>query len=536
MARTRENCLSLDTLFKKKVSITISGQNTRASTNNTPKAIDRNKTACKDNNKERSIIRDHRVRAAKNFEYIKKRQDIINLSDNCNIRNSEFTLVHKKAKETNKKLIIPTKGSFYSMKRSRRNSVESKPLNINKRFKDSNLLPVNHPIIFNHFADDCKRLIKRNIEHFKTNSEPPKTTTEYYALLKLIGKGAFGKVVLGIHKLTGKYVAIKEIEKKYIQDEFSQHKVFQEIYILKKIRHAHVIRLLEVFEDSSKIFIVMENASGGDLLKYVRNHGMIPENKAREFFRQIVYGLGHIHARSVLHRDVKLDNILLDLEGNVKICDFGISKMISKHDFIKEQCGTPAYIAPEIISNKGYGGFYADYWSLGVLLYAMLTVDVPFKANSLEQLLAVILQKKITFPSTISNNAKNLISSLLKINPMERSSIPEILLHPWLNEDNETLYKEKDKFIKAVEEEEDEVSNINRININNLFYKKDEKLLYEDYQVIINDMYTYKIDEEILKKMEKLGYPRHIVIDGIQKGLLNHATATYNVLEIGRAS
>jgi len=179
----------------------------------------------------------------------------------------------------------------------------------------------------------------------------PPTNLDFYKFVKLIGKGAFGKVTLAIHKLTGKKVAIKTFDKSYMRDDFSRKKVFQEVYILKKIHHSNVIRLLEVFESSKHFFVVMEYAGAGDLLHYVKRKKRLTEDEARYIFKRIVYGLGHCHCRSVLHRDIKLDNVLLDHEGGVKICDFGVSKLIKKHQSIREQCGTPAYIAPEIIAD-----------------------------------------------------------------------------------------------------------------------------------------------------------------------------------------
>ena len=172
--------------------------------------------------------------------------------------------------------------------------------------------------------------------------------------MKLIGKGAFGKVTLAIHKLTGKNVAIKTIEKAAMKDDFSRRKVFQEIYILKKIKHANVIRILEVFEGPKHVLIVMEYASSGDLLQFIKQEGRLQEHKAKIIFKQIVYGLAHIHSRHVLHRDIKLDNILMEADLGIKICDFGVSKIINRKQIIKEQCGTPAYIAPEIISECVY--------------------------------------------------------------------------------------------------------------------------------------------------------------------------------------
>ncbi len=203
--------------------------------------------------------------------------------------------------------------------------------------------------------------MRDNRNYAKAFRDIPPTSLEHYAVLKLIGKGAFATVSLGVHKLTGKYVAIKTISKSYIKDAHAKKKVLQEVYIHRKMKHPNIIRyvsqlrhhrLLEVFEGPTDLFIVMEYAAGGDLLEYVKKKGRLPTAEARTLFRQIVYGLGHIHARSVIHRDIKLDNIFLDEHNNPKIGDFGVSKLISKTEKMDEQCGTPAYLAPEIIRNQ----------------------------------------------------------------------------------------------------------------------------------------------------------------------------------------
>lgn len=161
---------------------------------------------------------------------------------------------------------------------------------------------------------------------------------------------------------------------------------------------------------------------------------MLDEPTTKRIFKQIVHGLAHCHCRSVLHRDIKLDNILMDSDGGIKICDFGVSRLITKNQVIKEQCGTPAYLAPEIIADNGYRGFYVDLWSLGVLLYAMLQGRVPFKANSLQDLHALILKGNLKYPVEISADARNLIEQLLVVEPQKRISIPHVLQHPWLKD------------------------------------------------------------------------------------------------------
>lgn len=389
-------------------------------------------------------------------------------------------------------------------------------------------------ISYNKQCKEMKNIIYIDLQIY---GDVHPTTLDYYKFVRLIGKGAFGKVTLGIHKLTGKYVAIKTIDKCYMKDEISRKKVFQEVYILKKIRHANVIRLLEVFEGPKHMLIVMEYAGGGDLLKYIKTKGPLKEPEARTLFRQIIYGIGHIHSRHILHRDIKLDNILLDVEGGVKICDFGVSKLASKAETIKEQCGTPAYIAPEVINDEGYNGFYIDHWSLGVLLYAMICADVPFKAQNMKELLEVITTTPVPFNCPISENAKDLILGLLKIDPCKRLSIPEILSHPWMKEDStDDIDENCDVFMGSKEcgnpAASESSPNINTIDVSNLFFREQgkERLCYSDYCYISNDLYTHRIEEEYVRIIESFGYTRQLLIKGLQSGELNHATATYNLL------
>lgn len=184
----------------------------------------------------------------------------------------------------------------------------------------------------------------------------------------------------------------------------------------------------------------MELCSGGDLLNYVRKRRRLQESVARAIFRQVVAGLAYCHSKGIVHRDMKLDNILLDARGNVKICDFGVSRLLrSAQETMTEQCGTPAYIAPEILRDKGYRGFGVDVWSLGVCLYAMLYGTVPFKANNMNELHRLILKAKFAFKDELkpgqtppSEEVKGLIRLLLEPNPEKRIEIKALQKHPWL--------------------------------------------------------------------------------------------------------
>ena len=131
---------------------------------------------------------------------------------------------------------------------------------------------------------------------------------------------------------------------------------------------------------------MIEICAGGDLLNYVRKRRQLKEEVAKSVFKQLINGIAYCHSKSILHRDIKLDNILLSSNGEVKICDFGVSKAVKRGEMMTEQCGTPAYIAPEILADRGYEGFAVDIWSAGVVLYAMLYGVVPFRANNMSEL------------------------------------------------------------------------------------------------------------------------------------------------------
>ena len=148
--------------------------------------------------------------------------------------------------------------------------------------------------------------------------------------------------------------------------------MMQEVMILKQTSHRNIIKLFEYFQTQRHVLIVIELSTGGDLLSYVRKRRQLKEDIAKSLFKQIIEALRYCHSKRILHRDIKLDNILLTLEGDVKICDFGVSKIVRPGEKMTEQCGTPAYIAPEILLDRGYEGFAVDIWSAGVVLFAML--------------------------------------------------------------------------------------------------------------------------------------------------------------------
>ena len=217
-----------------------------------------------------------------------------------------------------------------------------------EEIKHSDLLAYIDPKLFHTLADDqFEALSPRSKEinstlriiriSFKEYGEPPETTTNFYKIGRMLGKGAFGKVNLGMHKLARKLVAIKSMNKQYLNDERSKKKVMQEVSIIKRTRHPNVVKLYETFESNKYVLFSMEMCAGGDLLNYVRKRRKLKENVAKVLFKQIIEAIGYIHTRNIVHRDIKLDNILLDGKGNVKIGDFGVSRIVKNGEIMKEQ-------------------------------------------------------------------------------------------------------------------------------------------------------------------------------------------------------
>ena len=303
---------------------------------------------------------------------------------------------------------------------------------------------------FTQYNRDMEIISQYIKKYFKKYNKYPTTKMKFYKYGRLLGKGAFGKVNLSLHTLTGRLVAIKSINKSKIKNERQKTKIQLETSIMKTLSSSnYIVKIYETFQTEKHFCIVMEYICAGDLLSYIRKRNKLNEQIAKFIFKQIILSLQFIHSQNIVHRDIKLDNILIDLNNNIKICDFGVSKKISLNDKMYEQCGTPAYIAPEILKNKGYEGFSVDIWSAGIVLYAMLSGTVPFKGNNLNELHDLIMKGKYNIINDISNDAKHLIKNLLEIEPKKRISIQNILNHPWLVNVDVVNCKNYNLFTKA---------------------------------------------------------------------------------------
>ena len=231
--------------------------------------------------------------------------------------------------------------------------------------------------------------------------------------------------------MTGHKVAVKILNKAKIKQLGMEEKVQREINILHLCTHPHIIRLYEVIDTPTDIFLVNEYVSGGELFDHIVSKGRLSADEARNFFHQIISGVEYCHFQKIVHRDLKPENLLLDANHNIKIADFGLSNLMRDGDFLRTSCGSPNYAAPEVISGHLYAGPEVDVWSCGVILYALLCGSLPFDDESIPNLFKKIKSGMYALPTHLSQLAKNLIPRMLEVDPMKRITIPEIRLHPW---------------------------------------------------------------------------------------------------------
>eukprot|EP00741_Cyanophora_paradoxa_P001769 tig00000073_g1715.t2 len=253
-----------------------------------------------------------------------------------------------------------------------------------------------------------------------------------FILGKTLGVGSTGKVKLGIHKDTGQKVAIKIVKKEFLESKPSlRRKIEREIAVMKLIDHPHVLRLYDVFETVSHLFLVLEHVEGGELFDYLVKKGRLDPLEAHRFFRQIIGGLQYCHRQLICHRDLKPENLLLDANMNIKIADFGMASMMKDGALLETSCGSPHYASPEIVMGTKYNGMEADVWSCGVVLYALLTGKLPFDDENMQRLLGKVRSGIFTMPAHLCPDAKDLIWKMLTVDPTKRISVEGIKKHAW---------------------------------------------------------------------------------------------------------
>ncbi|CAJ2652255.1 CBL-interacting serine/threonine-protein kinase 8 [Trifolium pratense] len=253
-----------------------------------------------------------------------------------------------------------------------------------------------------------------------------------YEIGRTIGEGTFAKVKFAQNTETGESVAMKILDRSTIIKHKMADQIKREISIMKLVRHPYVVRLHEVLASRTKIYIILEFITGGELFDKIVHHGRLSEAEARRYFQQLIDGVDYCHSKGVYHRDLKPENLLLDSLGNMKISDFGLSALPEQGvSMLRTTCGTPNYVAPEVLSHKGYKGAPADVWSCGVILYVLIAGYLPFDELDLTTLYSKIDKAEFSCPAWFPVGAKSLIQRILDPNPENRITIEQIRSDEW---------------------------------------------------------------------------------------------------------
>ncbi|KAK9677313.1 hypothetical protein RND81_11G135700 [Saponaria officinalis] len=254
-----------------------------------------------------------------------------------------------------------------------------------------------------------------------------------YEMGRLLGQGTFAKVYYAKNIVTNESVAIKIVSKDQVKKAGMMEQIEREISVMRLVRHPNVVELKEVMASKGRIYFVMEYVKGGELFTKI-SRGRLKEQFARKYFQQLISAIDYCHSRGVSHRDVKPENLLLDENENLKITDFGLSALpehLRQDGLLHTRCGTPAYVAPEVLRKKGYDGSKTDIWSCGVILYVLIAGYLPFQDANVMNLYRKVFKGEYEFPPWFPIEAKKLVSKLLVVDPKKRLTIQGIMRQTW---------------------------------------------------------------------------------------------------------
>eukprot|EP00758_Cryptobia_borreli_P003114 Tbor_TRINITY_DN3537_c0_g1::TRINITY_DN3537_c0_g1_i2::g.2901::m.2901 len=255
-----------------------------------------------------------------------------------------------------------------------------------------------------------------------------------YELGKTLGSGNFSKVKLGNDSELKETWAIKIIDKEQLQKEHMEEQLKREIAVMKMLKHPNVVQLKEVMQTANHIYLVLELVTGGELFDKIVAAKRFDEVTSRKYFHQLIDGINYCHTQGIAHRDLKPENLLLDSQDNLKIMDFGLSNLQradGEGTLLQTVCGTPNYVAPEVLKERGYNGIIADIWSCGVVLFVMLAGYLPFDDQNMNALFNKIERGEYRMARHFSDSAKDIIGKMLTVDPAKRITVQGIIEHPW---------------------------------------------------------------------------------------------------------
>ncbi|XP_040471801.1 serine/threonine-protein kinase SIK2 isoform X2 [Falco naumanni] len=315
----------------------------------------------------------------------------------------------------------------------------------------------------------------------------------FYDIEGTLGKGNFAVVKLARHRITRSEVAIKIIDKSQL-DAVNLEKIYREVQIMKMLDHPHIIKLYQVMETKSMLYLVTEFAKNGEIFDYLASHGRLSESEARRKFWQILSAVEYCHGRKIVHRDLKAENLLLDNNMNIKIADFGFGNFYKNGEPLTTWCGSPPYAAPEVFEGQQYEGPQLDIWSMGVVLYVLVCGALPFDGPTLPILRQRVLEGRFRIPYFMSEECEHLIRRMLVLDPSKRLTIAQIKEHKWM-------------LIEVPAQRP-------------ILYPPGEE----------NEPSIGEYNEQVLRLMHSLGIDQQKTIESLQNKSYNHFAAIYYLL------
>lgn len=355
------------------------------------------------------------------------------------------------------------------------------------------------------------------------NAKPKARITRVaeYILERTIGKGNFAVVKLATHNIIKAKVAIKIMNKSLLGLN-NLEKVTREIEAMKRLEHPHIVKLYQVLETDTKIFMVMEYAEKGEVFDHISQAHAFTEKDARELFWQVVCAINYCHKSSVVHRDLKAENLLLNSNYQIKVADFGFCNFFELHKLLSTHCGSPQYAAPEVFKGELYDGPLADVWSLGVVLYIMVCGSFPFPGESLGDIRNQVLRGLVRFPFFLSTSCEYLVRGMLQVDPSKRFRIEQIISTPWMQASNNV-----DKYRALMEI-------YNKKAIENKFEEIFHRQHPEHSDIIREQMYhssKIKMDIGIQLALHMNGFDEDEVRNSVLNRLFDRNYAAYHILK-----
>jgi len=372
-------------------------------------------------------------------------------------------------------------------------------------YKNPSLSNTNSSYLF----DSSKHLLKidssksssRKGRHHSHKKKHKKVQLKDFEFIRLIGVGSYGKIYVASKKSSNKLYAIKILNKKKVYNQTEKQNIRTERAVLAKLNHPFIMKLYYAFQTQRNLYFITQFMYGGELNYHIykEKNNYFTEDKARFYAAEIIVAINYLHINSCIYRDLKPENVLINKDGHIKLIDFGLSKICEGHPCkTRTLCGTPEYLAPEVLFENEYG-IEVDWWSLGVIIYEMLSGYLPFKIIPGEKISKSIYKTKIKIFKHFSKNAENLIKRLLEYNPKKRLKYNEIISHPFFKGTNWEKFERLETNPPFIPE----------INEDNLFeYFDSEKDLYDEYiahekrNKTLNDKENIKIGKDSLFDIE----------------------------------